>query len=74
MQSGHCAISRGPAKERLLDLVAKHPLPTMFAYRYYIKREGLRCYGPDVADLYRRAAGYADKILKGAKPSDFPIQ
>jgi putative ABC transport system substrate-binding protein len=60
--------------QRLLDLVAKYRLPTMHANRYYVERGGLMCYGPNVADLYRRAAGYADKILKGAKPSDLPVE
>jgi putative tryptophan/tyrosine transport system substrate-binding protein len=60
--------------QRILDLVAKYRLPTLYANRYYVERGGLISYGPNVADLYRRAAGYADKILKGAKPSDLPVQ
>jgi putative ABC transport system substrate-binding protein len=60
--------------QRIVDLAAKYRLPSIYANRYYVERGGLMCYGPDLADLYRRAAGYADKILKGAKPSELPVE
>jgi ABC-type uncharacterized transport system substrate-binding protein len=61
-------------RRRLLDLAAKNRLPTAFAYREYLDAGGLIAYGPNVADLYRRTATYVDKILKGAKPADLPVE
>ena len=55
-------------------LAAKHRLPAMYLSRYFVTRGGLISYGPDFADLYFRAGGYVDKILKGAKPSDLPVE
>jgi len=51
-----------------------YKLPTMFGPREHAEAGGLLSYGPDRADLYRRAATYVDKILKGAKPGDLPVQ
>jgi putative ABC transport system substrate-binding protein len=59
---------------RLAELARKHRLPTMFAARAYVEAGGLMSYGPDRADLFRRAATYVDKILKGAKPADLPVE
>ena len=61
-------------RRRLVDLAAKHHLPTAFAFREYVDVGGLMSYGPDIADMYRRAASYVDKILKGAQPGDLPIE
>ena len=61
-------------RRRLLDLAAKNRLPTVFPYREYLEAGGLIAYGPNVADLYRRIATYVDKILKGAKPADLPVE
>jgi putative ABC transport system substrate-binding protein len=61
-------------RRRLVDLAAKTRLPTVFAYREYLDAGGLIAYGPSVADLYRRTATYVDKILKGAKPADLPVE
>jgi putative ABC transport system substrate-binding protein len=61
-------------RQRIVDLAAKNRLPSMYASRNYVESGGLMCYGPNFADLYRRAAGYVDKILKGAKPSDLPVE
>jgi putative ABC transport system substrate-binding protein len=55
-------------------LAAKHRLPATYISRYFVTRGGLISYGPDFADLYFRAGGYVDKILKGAKPSDLPVE
>ena len=59
---------------RLAELALTHKLPTMFGPREHAEAGGLLSYGPDRADLYRRAAAYVDKILKGAKPADLPME
>jgi putative ABC transport system substrate-binding protein len=56
------------------DLAIKHKLPSMFGPREHAEAGGLLSYSPDRNDVYRRAATYVDKILKGAKPSDLPVQ
>ena len=61
-------------RTRLADLALKHRLPGMFAGREYVEAGGLISYAPDVNDLTRRAATYIDKILRGAKPADLPIE
>src|SRR5258706_6688442 len=61
-------------RQRIVDLAAKNQLPSMYASKNYVESGGLMCYGPNFADLNRRAAGYVDKILKGAKPSDLPVE
>jgi putative ABC transport system substrate-binding protein len=63
----------GGAKE-LADLALTHKLPTMFGPREHVEAGGLLSYSPDRADLYNRAATYVDKILKGASPSELPVQ
>jgi putative ABC transport system substrate-binding protein len=63
----------GGAK-RLAELALTHKLPTMFGSREHVEAGGLLSYSPDRADLYRRAASYVDKILKGASPADLPVQ
>jgi len=63
----------GGAK-RLAELALTHKLPTMFGPREHVEAGGLMSYSPDRADLYRRAATYVDKILKGANPADLPVQ
>ena len=55
-------------------LAAKHRLPASYLSRSFVTNGGLISYGPDFADLYLRAGGYVDKILKGAKPSDLPVE
>jgi len=59
---------------RIVDLAAKSRLPAMYMERRWVEGGGLMSYGPSYLDLYRRAATYVDKILKGAKPSDLPIE
>jgi len=58
----------------IVSLAAGNRLPTVYPYRYYVAVGGLACYGPDTIDQYRRAAGYVDRILKGERPSDLPVQ
>ena len=55
-------------------LAARHKLPAVYAFRYFIDAGGLICYGPDYPDQYRRAAGYVDRIIKVEKPADLPVQ
>jgi putative tryptophan/tyrosine transport system substrate-binding protein len=59
---------------RLVDLAAKHRLPAVYTVKEYVDAGGLMAYGSNVADLFRRAATYVDKILKGAKPGDLPVE
>ena len=59
---------------RLAELGVIHKLPTMFGPREHVEAGGLLSYSPDRADLYRRAAGYVDRILKGANPAELPVQ
>ena len=59
---------------RLADLALTYKLPSMFGPREHVEAGGLMSYSPDRADLYRRAAGYVDRILRGAKPADMPVQ
>ena len=58
----------------IVALAAKHDLPDVYAYRYHVTGGGLASYGVDVPDLYRRAASYVDRILKGEKPGELPVQ
>jgi putative ABC transport system substrate-binding protein len=59
---------------RVVELAAKHRLPAMYSLRHYVDAGGLISYGVSIADLWRRAATYVDKILKGAKPGDLPVE
>jgi ABC-type uncharacterized transport system substrate-binding protein len=63
-----------PQRARLTDLAAKNRLPAMYAQPEYVESGGLMTYGPSMTDLFRRAAVYVDKILKGAKPADLPVE
>jgi putative tryptophan/tyrosine transport system substrate-binding protein len=58
----------------IIGLAARHRLPTVYPLRYYVTGGGLISYGPDLIDEYRRAAGYVDRILKGEKPANLPVQ
>jgi ABC transporter substrate binding protein len=67
----------GPAqlhRDLIIMLAARHKLPAVYFDRAFVAASGLVSYGPDRIDLYRRAAGYVDRILKGEKPGDLPVQ
>src|ERR1700716_161391 len=76
--SGALIVTASPLASRHRDLIitlaARHRLPTVYASRYFVTADGLISYGPDLLDQYRRAAGYVDRILKGEKPADLPVQ
>ena len=59
---------------RIMDFAARNHLPGVYAYRELVEAGGLMSYGPNYADMHRRAAIYVDKILKGAKPADLPVE
>jgi ABC-type uncharacterized transport system substrate-binding protein len=61
-------------RRRLVDLAAKNRVPAVYQWREAVDAGGLMAYGPSVPDLFRRAATYVDKILKGAKPGDLPVE
>jgi ABC-type uncharacterized transport system substrate-binding protein len=61
-------------RELIVTLAAKHRLPATYSARYFATAGGLISYGPDFLDQFRRAAGYVDRILKGEKPADLPVQ
>ena len=60
--------------KRIVDLAMKNRLPGMYATQQFVEEGGLMAYGPSISDLYRRAATYVDKILKGRKPADLPVE
>ena len=61
-------------RDLITALAARHKLPAVYPYRFFVAAGGLVSYGPDFVDQYRRAAGYVDRILKGEKPADLPVQ
>jgi ABC-type uncharacterized transport system substrate-binding protein len=64
----------GAHRNLIIALAARHRLPAVYPYNYHAKLGGLLAYGPDQIDQYRQAAGYVDRILKGEKPGDLPVQ
>jgi putative ABC transport system substrate-binding protein len=62
------------ARKRIVELADKYWLPAIYFQREFVDAGGLMSYGADFEDLFRRAAHYVDKILKGAKPADLPVQ
>ena len=67
-------VSTANNRDLIIALAARHRLPAVYPFRYFATSGGLLSYGNDVSDAMRRAAGYVDRILKGAKPSDLPVQ
>jgi putative tryptophan/tyrosine transport system substrate-binding protein len=61
-------------RDLIIALASQHRLPTVYPFRFYVIVGGLISYGPDSIDPHRRAAGYVDRILKGEKPADLPVQ
>ena len=61
-------------RDLIITLAARHKLPTVYYERNFVAAGGLISYGPDFVDQFRRAAGYVDRILKGEKPADLPVQ
>jgi putative ABC transport system substrate-binding protein len=76
--NGGLIVSRGAPtithRDLIVKLAARHGLPAVYPLRLFVAAGGLISYGPDVVDQYRRAAGYVDRILKGEKPADLPVQ
>ena len=76
--NGGLIISSGAGglshREQIIALAARHRLPAIYAYRVHVASGGLISYGIDTTDQFRRAAGYVDRILKGEKPADLPVQ
>ena len=60
--------------ELIIMLAARHRLPAVYPFRYFVTSGGLISYGPDPTDQFRRAAGYVDRILKGEKAANLPVQ
>ena len=75
--NGGLIATGGPAgfhRDLIFKLAVQHRLPAVYPYRYYVDEGGLISYGPDLPGLFRQAAGYVDRILKGEKPADLPVQ
>ena len=64
----------GAERRRIADLAARHRLPTVFSFRDYVEAGGLMSYGPELSEMFRRAATYVDRILKGASPGELPVE
>jgi putative ABC transport system substrate-binding protein len=61
-------------RDLIVTLAAQHRLPAVYPFSYFVTSGGLLSYGPNTIEPYRRAAGYVDRILKGEKPADLPVQ
>ena len=78
IENGGLVVTASPSgtvhRELIIALAARHKLPAVYWQRFYKASGGLMSYGPDLLDQFRRAAGYVDRILKGEKPADLPVQ
>jgi ABC-type uncharacterized transport system substrate-binding protein len=76
--NGGLIITAGPTsvihRDRIIALAARHQLPAIYYERFFIAAGGLISYGPNFVDEFRQAAGYVDRILRGEKPADLPVQ
>jgi putative tryptophan/tyrosine transport system substrate-binding protein len=76
--NGGLIVTTSPAavvnRKLIINVAANHRLPAVYFLKDFVEEGGLISYGPDIADQYRRAAGYIDRILKGEKPADLPVQ
>jgi putative ABC transport system substrate-binding protein len=76
--NGGVIVTAGPAanvhREQINALMVRHRLPTVYPFRYYVESGGLVGYGPDIIGEYRPAAAYVDRILRGEKPANLPVQ
>jgi putative ABC transport system substrate-binding protein len=63
-----------PYRDLIITLAARHKLPAIYWERFFVAAGGLMSYGPDLVDQFRQAAGYVDRILKGEKPGNLPVQ
>jgi putative ABC transport system substrate-binding protein len=76
--NGALVVLPGPVTVRhrgpIIAMAARHRLPAIYPYRLFVTNGGLMSYGGDIADLYKQAASYVDRLLKGAKPADLPVQ
>ena len=77
-QNDGLIVLGGPRSNAQRDLIAamiaRHRVPAVYAARYFVTAGGLISYGPDLVDQYRGAAGYVDRILKGERPANLPVQ
>jgi len=77
-QNGGLIVTASSAATRhrklIIALALQHRLPNVYGFRYYVTSGGLASYGPDIIDVHRRAAAYVDRVLKGEKPADLPVQ
>ena len=72
--AGDTVVEAPAARQTIIDLTARHRLPAVYGVQSFAPAGGLLVYGIDPIDPYRRAAGYVDRILKGEKPGDLPVQ
>ena len=70
----HLELASTCQREIIIALAARQRLPAIYAFHVYVSDGGLMAYGPDKTTPYRRAASYVDRILKGEKPADLPVQ
>jgi putative ABC transport system substrate-binding protein len=61
-------------RSSIIAVAAQHRLPAVYPYRFFVANGGLISYGVDLPDQYKQAASYVDRVLKGAKPTDLPVQ
>ena len=67
-------ISTTIHRDLIIALAARHRIPAVYPYRFFANSGGMISYGTEVSDLYRRAAGYIDRVLRGARPGELPVQ